>query len=205
MTRLEMLSIPVNSVDMIIPLGGATSNIGGLEEFGYRHMQSKDSKKPYLACSEKLWKIVKPRLDYADGFQQKFVKKVGFKEEHISEALNLVPYSGGYGFHLEGARVFCAGPSSDESCDEDVLSSFLECDIILHRNCPGLLDLPIYLQKKIWIYGYSAYTEGSDPIPMLFMPQGSVIYDSDRRDKVMNKERFIRENSKRILGNEAAK
>ena len=200
-----MLSIPMNSVDMIVPLGGRTSNIGGLEEFGYRHFHSKDSKKPYLACPEKLWDSIEPRLDYGSGFQQKFVKKIGFKEEHITETLTFVTYvSGSYGFHLEKARIFCAGPDSNAGCDENILST-LDCDIILHRDSPDLQTLPVYLQRKIWLYGYPEYTEGTDPVPMLYIPQGSVIYDSDRRDKIMNKERFIRENSKRILGNEAAK
>lgn len=199
--RLEFLGLKIDSIDMIVPLGSKVSDIGGLEEFGYRNLQ-KDNK-PYLACPEKLWGELTPKVDYLDGFQKKFVKKIGFKEEHITETLTFITNGTNYGFRLEFAKILCCGGILKP--DEQIITANEDCQLILHANHKDLTELPVYLQNRMWLFGYDEHTEGSDPLPMLFLPQSAWIYDSDRRDKVLTKERYIRENSKRVIGNENLK
>lgn len=197
--RLELLGVPLDKIDMIIPLGHTVAQAGGLDEFGYLFQHS-DSK-PYLACPENLMSRITGRIEHPGGYHFKVVKKVGFKEEHVTETLTFIDnLTGSYGFRLETAKLFCSGAAE---VNEDWLFQNLDCDLLLHEERPGLEDLPVYMQNKIWVYGYSKPLEGNDPLPMLYMPQGSWIYDSDRRDKVMAKERYIRENSKRVLGQAA--
>jgi hypothetical protein len=199
--RLELIGVPLDKVGMIIALGSSIAQIGGLDEFG--ELALKSTTKPYLVAPAKLIPKIVSRIDSADGFQIKSVSKVGFKEEHLTETLTFLDnFSGSYGFRLEEAKVFCSGSAE---VNEDWLHQNFDCEILLHEDRQELLELPVYLQDKIWIYGYDKPTDGADPLPMLFMPQSSWIFDSDRRDKIMAKNRFIRENSKRVLGNEAVK
>jgi len=198
--RLEILGIPLNKIGMIVPLGASNMDIGGLDEIGAVFADAAD--KPYLACPQRLLDKVAERVSYIEGFQKRAVKKINITEEHITEAINFIPNSNGtYGFQLEFARIYCAGHTK---VNPEFLSTF-DCDLILHKEDPELTELPVYLQNKVWIYGYRSPTEGSDPLPMLFMPQSAFIFDSDRRDKIMVKERYIRENSKRVIGNDAHK
>lgn len=196
--RLELLNIPLESIDMVVPLDHTVAQIGGLEELGLLFKERKD--KPYLVTTEALWGKIKQKIDHPKSFQVKVAKQIGIREEHFTETLSFVDnFSGSYGFKLDIARVFCSG-SAD--VNEDWLYKHMDYDIILHDDRPELAELPVYIQTKLWIYGYTKQADGLDPLPMLYMPQGSCVYDSDRRDKVMVKERYIRENSKRLLGNE---
>ena len=198
--RLELLGVPIDRIGMIIPLGSAIAQIGGIDEFA--HIFKDSPSKPYLAAPAQLLATLANRYDSVSKFQLKSVQKVGFKEEHLTETLTFVSnYCGSYGFRLEDAKVFCSGSAE---VNEDWIFKNTDCDILLHEDRPQLLELPVYLQNKLWIYGYEKPPEGTDPLPMLFMPQGSWIFDSDRRDKVMAKERYIRENSKRVIGNESS-
>lgn len=193
--RLEAIGLSIESVDMIVPLGSSTAQCGGLDEFGYRARKSKT--KPYLASPLALQQKLRTRLEYPTSFAFKAVKRIGFTEEHISEELEIIDnLSGGYGFRLSSAKIFCSGSAE---VNEDWLFQNLDCDLLLHEERESLEDLPVYIQDKIWIYGYHKIGEGSDPLPMLLIPQNSVIYDSDRRDKTLTKERFIRENAKKQL------
>lgn len=196
--RLEVLGMIPSDIGMIVPLGSTVAQAGGLDEFGhiFRHVP----KKPYLTCTENLLSRVLGRIEYPRSFQPRAAKQIGFKEEHITESLHFIDnYSGSYGFKLESAGIFCSGAAA---VNEDWLHRNFDCNILLHEDRPELIDLPIYLQEKIWIYGYPKPGDGTDPLPMLHLPQNSFIYDSDRRDKIMTKQRYIRENSKRVLGNE---
>ena len=199
--RLEVLGLSPDKIDMIIPLGYSVAHAGGLDELG--HIFRHSAQKPYLACPENLMSKILGRIEYPRSFQPRAAKQVGFKEEHITETMVFVDnFSGSYGFRLEAAGIFCSGSAK---VNESWLHRQMDCNILLHEDRPELIDLPIYLQKKVWIYGYSKLSDGSDPIPMLFLPQGTFVYDSDRRDKTITKERYIRENSKRIVGNEESK
>jgi hypothetical protein len=199
--RLEALNIPLSKIDMILPLAASVSAIGGLDEMGHHALMEKRC--PYLAGPTSLLRRISEKIDNNAGFQHKYVQKVGFKEEHLTETFNFVDnMQGSYGFRLETAKVFCSGSAR---VDEDWLFKNMDCDILLHEEREELQALPVYMQNKIWVYGYSKPPDGTDPLPMLYLPQGSWVYDSDRRDKVMAKERYIRENSKRTLGNESSK
>lgn len=199
--RLEGMGIELNKIEMVIPLGTSTADIGGLDEFGAAFTASKN--KPYLAGPEKLIERVAARTTYIDGFQKKSAKKIGINEEHITETITFIPNQNGtYGFRMEFAKIYCSGPAP---VSEETLSKQTDCDAILHEDGPALPYLPVYIQNKIWLYGYKAPAEGADPLPMLYLPQGAFFFDSDRRDKLMAKERYIRENSKRLVGNESSK
>lgn len=202
--RLATVGVPLEKIDMIVLLGASVAQAGGLDEFGhyFQEVASNCEGKPYLACPEALMSKVLGRLEYPHGLSPKVVKKISFTEEHVSETLTFVDnFSGGYGFRLEEAKVFCSGRAK---VNEEWLHQNMDCDLILHEDRPELAELPIYLQERIWIYGYPKQPDGTDPIPMLYVPQNSFVYDSDRRDKILTKERFIRENSKRVVGNEGA-
>jgi hypothetical protein len=191
----------MDNVDMIVPLGTSVAEIGGIDEFGHHFYKS--SSKPLLACPEKLLSEVLNRLQHPGGLSPKAVKKIGFKEEHVTESLTFIDnLSGGYGFRLEHAKIFCSGTAF---VSEDWLNKHMDCALILHCDSKELQELPVNIQEKVWIYAYDKPVPGTDPLPMLYMPQGQYVLDSDRRDKVMTKERFIRENSKRVVGNESQK
>lgn len=199
--RLELSGISIKEIDMVIVLGDSVSQAGGLDEIGY--ICGYREEKPYLVCPEVLLKKLALKYDNLSGFQTKAVTKVGFKEDHITETFSFVDnHSGGYGFRLEESKVFCSGIAK---VNEEWLSAHMDCEIMLHQEHQELTALPIYLQNKLWVFGYDKMQETADMLPMLFLPQGSCVFDSDRRDKIMTKERFIRENSKRVLGNEGTK
>jgi hypothetical protein len=220
--RLAMLDIPLEKVDMFIPLSPRAEQVGGLEEVA-RYFLGKPNK-PYLVAPERLMQKVKERLEPAfllylqSLFKIKTVTKVTVREEHSSEELTFVPNYldisiPSFGIRLEENKVFITG---ETALNETWLFKEMGCDVILHScttdNPPAghptapriseLEALPVYLQNKIWLYGYSSnFQEVTEPLPMLFLPQGSTILDTSRRDKILLKERFIRENSRRILGN----
>jgi len=222
--RLEAIGISLDQIDMILPLSPRGDQIGGLEEIAHYFMGK--SKKPYLVAPEKLLQKIKERIEPAflfylkELFQVKAVSRIQVKEEHISETLSFVPNYldlniPSYGIRLEDAKIFITG---ETALNETWLFKEMGCNAILHScnlsagitGYPGppslaeLQTLPVYLQNKLWLYGYgNAFAEHeSQIIPMLFLPQGAAVYDSARRDKILNKERYLRENAKRLLGNE---
>jgi hypothetical protein len=220
--KLAMLDIPIDKIDMFIPLSPRGEQMGGLEEIA-RYFLGKPNK-PFLVAPERLMQRIRERLEPAfllyihSLFKIKTVTKVTVREEHYSEELSFVPNYldisiPSFGLRLEESKVFISG---ETALNETWLFKEMGCDVILHScttdNPPAghptsptlkeLESLPLYLQNKIWLYGYgSNYQELVEPLPMLFLPQGSTILDTSRRDKLLLKERFIRENSRRILGN----
>jgi hypothetical protein len=221
-SRLGMLGVTLDQIDMFVPLSPRGDQIGGLEEVA-RHFLGKE-KKPFLVAPERLMVKIKERLEPAfllylqTMFITKTVTKITVREEHFTEVLSFIPnYLNvaipSFALKLEESKVFISG---ETELNETWLFKEMGCDLILHscvtdRTPPGhpsapsleeLSALPVYLQNKIWLYGYSNnYTDLAEPLPMLFLPQGVTVLDTSRRDKILMKERYIRENSRRILGN----
>lgn len=220
--RLAMLDIPLEKIDMFIPLSARGEQIGGLEEIARYFLGKPD--KPFLVAPDKLMQKVKERIEPAfllylqTMFRIKTVTKVTVREEHSSEELSFIPNYldisvPSYGIKFEESKVFITG---ETNLNETWLFNQMDCDLILHscvtdRIPPGhpsppslteLSTLPVYLQNKIWLYGYTNnHADILEPLPMLFLPQGSTVLDTSRRDKTLLKERYIRENSRRVLGN----
>ena len=213
--KLETINLSVEQIDMWIPLYFDLGQVGGLWEVASR---VKD-KKPFLVAPEKLLAPIKSLfLALGDGvplnnfFDVRGASKAIINEEHHTENLRFVPNYGtrpSYGLSLEESEIFISGRTAIN--DEFLHQHGSPAEVILHscEHPEATLDmlsaLPVYIQKKTWLYGYSSPIEKMDePLPMLFLPQGTCVYDSSRKDKHLEKERFIRENSKRVLGNQSS-
>lgn len=213
--KLESISLSVNDIDMWIVLGNRIYQCGGLEEVAARCSAQND--RPYLVAPktvldgvEELLKLAVP-IEYC--FETKAVQSINIKEEHYSEFIKFIKVPSTretYGIRLEESKIYITGESI---VHEDLLYRYgNDAELILHDGLfsfdyqshvmERLLKLPVYIQKKIWIYGYTnAYKLDLDPLPMMYLPQGSYVYDSSRKAKYFSKERFLRENSRRKLGN----
>lgn len=222
--KLEAINIAPDRVDIWVPLHMGSDQIAGLEEIGHKVLSQEYSSKPYVACPAPLAAAVEERLrSRFHGhcpLHMKPTKKIHIQEEHLEEVVTFVPNYGtmeGYGLHFEESEIFISGDT--ELNDEWLHNNGSAAKLIFHAcrlggptGLPGqnplpaeLQELPVYLQQKIWLYGYeNSYQSEIDPLPMLFLPQGAWIYDSDRKDKHLEKERFIRESSKRQIGNQRA-
>lgn len=219
-SRLQQLEIGLESIDAILVLSPRGDQVGGLEEIARFFLGR--PKKPMLLAPEKLMTRVRERLEPAftvflqDLFNVKSVVKFSIAEEHQSETLKFVPNYldaaiPSFGLRLEEARIFISG---ETGLNETWLFKEMGCDVILHscvttkrpQGYPGaprleeFSELPVYLQNKIWLYGYhNGHQELAEPLPVLFLPQGVAVYDGTRRDRVLNKERYIRESAKKSL------
>jgi hypothetical protein len=203
--KLETINLHMDQIDMWIPLNAGPDQIGGLWEAAH----SQREKKPYLVAPGALLHRIEELLPDSSilktSFDLKASTKISFSEEHLSETIQFEKNYGrqpSYSLIFEEAEIFISGTT--EVNDEFLHRCGMPAQIILH-NCSdleALQQLPVYLQKKVWIYGYkNALLEQEDPLPMLFLPQGTCLFDSDRKEKHLDKERFIRENAKRLIGN----
>jgi hypothetical protein len=215
---LERYGYDVTKLSVILILSPYIDQVAGLVELAYIFKNSK--KKPVLAVPSKLMGVLRERVEPEIGFfldeafSLKSVTRLLIKEEYFSESIAYVanylgPSVPSFGLRFENAKIFISG---ETKLNEDWLYKEMSCDLILHscRTHTGstgasptldeIIQLPLYLQSKIWLYGYENSTKDVEqPFPMMFLPPGAWVYDSDRRDKLINKERFIRENSKRQL------
>lgn len=198
---LEKFGLSLDKVSMILPLDSSISQFGGLDELGAFFKDRK--KKPILACPSDLLSRILGRIEYPSSFDCKAITKVSIKEKYFTETISFVPNyrdSTSFGFRLEESKIFVSGRCP---VNEDWLFKEMNCDLILHYDEEALVDLPIYLQNKIWIYGYQGpFEKGSDPIPMLYLSQGTIVYDSDRKHKLIDKNRHIKEATAKLLGRE---
>jgi len=213
--KLETINLSIDKIDMFILLSSRLDQVGGLEEVWSKPRE----KKPYLVAPQLVLtslsednNLFKPIWDR---FEVRSVKKMTINEENFSEEATFIDnYFGySYGLYLESSQIFITGRCE---LNEDFLHHHgATAEIILHDcsldedfygkravSLKELQTLPLYIQKKLWIYGYNnSYLNQEDPLPMLFLPQGTCIFDSERKEKHLDKERFIRENSKRQIGN----
>ena len=213
--KLETINLSIEQIDMFILLSSRTDQVGGLEEVWNR----KKEKKPYLVAPTLVLNELEGNKIYAplwESFEMRGISKVSLNEEHYSETVRfiknyLVGQPPSYSLYFEESEVFVSGTT--DLNDEFLHRNGMPAEIILHQcitpaqvgagtTLQALQELPVYLQQKIWLYGYgNDYLTLEEPLPMLFLPQGSCVFDSERKDKHLEKERFIRENSKRQMGN----
>jgi hypothetical protein len=220
--KMESIGLKLSDVQIIVPLSSRLDQISGLYEFAVRSIRG-DIAKPHLAGSASLLEKIEAKLGFYlhKAFEVTATRKLHLVEEHTEETVELVPgYLGSepsYGAVFEQAEVFISGEV--ELNDEWIHRHGAGSKLILHScrkneepiqdfpqaaSIPELETLPVYLQQKIWLYGYdNDYQELIDPLPMLYLPQGQTLYDSERKAKHLDKERFIRENAKRTMGNAA--
>lgn len=201
---------------VVAVLSPQLDQIAGLVELSSFFKDKK--KKPCLVAPAKLIPLIRERVESEtghfldDSFSVKAVSKLVIKEEYFSETVTFIPnfmnpLIPSYGVRFENAKLFISG---ETVLNEDWLYKEMGSDLILHMcNTPGtpigtapsvaqIQELPLYLQSKMWLYGYeTAAKEMEQPFPMMFVPPGAYVFDSDRRDKLLSKERFIRENSKK--------
>jgi len=213
MPALERYGYSIEAVAVIMVLSSNYDQIAGLLEIA---AYSTKKKKPTLAVPAKLIGMIRSKLEEELGsfleeyFDVKIIAKLHIKEEYHTEIISFVPNFmdprlPSYGLKFENAKVFISG---ETKLNESWLFREMDCSIILHscgttRNnrsaaVAEIQELPGYLQNKIWLYGYDSDAKNLEqPFPMLYLPPGSWIYDSERRDKILSKERFIRENSRK--------
>ena len=220
-TKLDSINLSVEQIDMWMPLTSRLDQIGGLVE-----VASVSKKKPFLVApsplitelEELFFDLTKTHL--SDSFEVRRVLKTTVNEEHNTDTVVFVRnYPTGaafpsYSVHLEEAEVFISG---DTELNEEFLHRYgVPSRVVLHSCSVGkvlgarnatlqeMQTLPLYIQTKIWLYGYdNTHATLEDPIPMLFLPQGTCVYDSERKEKHLDKERFIRESSRRLIGNQS--
>lgn len=214
---LEVLETSLDAVSMFIVLNPMPYQIQGLVEVAMHFVNKKD--KPILAAPYRLINALRERLEVDLGFrlesafQVKAVNKLEIREEYSSHSIQFVqnymdPQIPSYGLRFEEAGVFISG---ETPLNEDWLFKEMKSELILHAcnlsevkcniykapTIAELSQLPLYLQNKIWLYGYEKLDIGDHPIPMMFVPPRAWIYDSTRRDRVLSKERFLREASRK--------
>jgi ribonuclease BN (tRNA processing enzyme) len=218
--KLSTISMSADKVDMWIILSPTMDQIGGLWEIASLTKQTR----PFLVGAESVLRQTKNLFELTVGknlldyFETRSISRVKIDEEHQSESIKFIPNYHrnipSYSLLLEESEIFISG---NTALNDEFLHQYgAPAKLILHSCnisndpsnqsvCPTLEELqtlPMYIQSKIWLYGYdNTYTDTEDPIPMLFLPQGTCIYDSIRKDKHLEKERFIRESSRRQLGN----
>ena len=219
--KLSAIGLEIDDIDMWVPLHTRAEQSGGLEE-----VAATATKKPYVVAPNQVISEISKIL--GTSFSSAYEKKVGLKsalkihinEEHYSEILTFIPnhFKSQQSFSVlfETAQVMISG---DTALNEDFIERHgMACEVILHtcvtdskssfEENAGLAELqtlPVYLQKRIWLYGYgNNYLNVEDPLPMLFIPQGHIVYDSQRKDPWIRKDKFIRDEGRRQLGNRSA-
>lgn len=215
--KLDAINMSSEQIDMWIPLSSSIDQIGGLFEVAASPAKAG---KPFITAPHTIITQADEVFSRVTGsplkekFELRSALKVSFSEEHFSESLSFVSNHGrGFGLFFDQAGVFITGdaPANDEFLHRHGSPAQLilhSCTLTEPATQKGpatiteLQKLPIYLQSKIWLYGYeNSYLNRADPIPMMFLPQGTCLFDSSRKETHLEKERFIRENSKRIIGN----
>lgn len=212
MTALDRYGYEASQLSVITVLSPQQDQIAGLVEIA---SMVRKHKKPILAAPANIINAIAPKVEVEMGcflnevFDVKKISKFHIKEEYYSEVVSFVPNHldpliPSYGLKFESAKVFISG---ETKLNEDWLFKAMDCEIILHHisqegkrspTISELQELPGYLQNKMWTYGYEKDAkELEQPFPMLYLPPGAWIFDSGRRDKILSKERFIRENSKK--------
>jgi len=219
--KLESINIPLSRISIWAPLNSRLEQIGGLQEIAFKSL-SGALEKPYLAAPQGLLDEITIKLSHIDlsaAFNLRATKAINIQEDHHSdETIRFVPnylqkQTESYGLVFDSCGVFISGESAlnseylhrHGSPSEIILHSFSSIQHEAYTASATIAELetlPIYIQRKIWLYGYEKdYHDLDVPLPMLFLPQGQDIYDSSRKMKYLDKEKFILDEAKRVQGN----
>jgi hypothetical protein len=215
-TALEKYGYDLDNLSVITFLSPHIDQIGGIIELA--HIFKNKKKKPILSAPAKLLEKVRERIEpelgffLNESFDVKSSVKIHIKEEFFTETIVFVPSFinpsiPSFAVRLESAKIFITG---ETAINEDWLFKEVGNDLILHscrstKSSGGvspfvseIQELPVYLQTKIWVYGYDISSKDLEqPFPMMYLPPGSWVFDSERRDRLLSKDRFIRENSRK--------
>jgi hypothetical protein len=206
--KLNELDI-LDKISMITLLSPNPDQTAGLFEFA--HLYKKMKKKILLAAPKAVIEEVVHNFERdtglraADVFEIKAVTKIIINEEHFSDTLVFVTnYSkNSYAVKFEKARVFITGAAK---LNEDWIHKHIDYDVILHQIddsgteatlCPeieAIKAVPLYVQKRIWLYGYRHSPDAQHPLPMMLLPPFAWVFNSERKEKLISKERMISEN-----------
>lgn len=220
----KLESLGITTVDVWTLLDTRLTQVGGLEEIAWRVSCGELPKQTLVGPASLINRLshmmaVSLGAPITEFFDVSHTRVIRIEEEHFGDSIEFVPnYLGdaSFGLSMENSGVFITG---EAPLNEEFLHAYgSPVETILHSctlspkghlsSAPTLValqTLPVYMQSKIWLYGYeNRYLETEDPLPMLFLPQGTWIFDSDRKEKTLNKERFIRENGNRVRGNQNA-
>lgn len=217
LSALERYSYDVNKLSLITFQTDRMDQISGICALAplTRIRQEKPIMAAPSALIDSIKKKIEPELGFPldEAFDIKRIQKMTIKEEYYQETIVFVRSTDdrhlSYGLRFENAGLFVTG---ETELNEDWLFKEMASEIILHTckttahtvsRAPmveQLSELPLYLQNKIWLTGYEPDTrEAEQPFPMMFLPAGAALFDSTRRDKLMNKSRLIREHTKKQI------
>ena len=215
-TAIEKYGYRLEDISVITFLSPQSDQIAGILELA--HIFRNNPQRPILSAPAKLIASMRERIEpelgffLNESFDVKASVKIHIKEDFFSETIAFVPSFispaiPSYALRFESSKIFLTG---ETNLNEDWLFKEIGNDLILHscRNSSSsggasplvseIQDLPMYLQSKMWLYGYDSTAKDTEqPLPMMYLPPGSWIFDSSRRDKLLSKGRFIRENSRK--------
>lgn len=210
-TRLAALG-DENNLSMVVLLSSTFDQMAGLYELANLPRKSRI----VIATTAAIMQDVKSKLagflppGTLSFFEYKCVTKVSFEEEHFSETMSLVPNYGpdhSCAIRFENAKVMITGAAP---LNEDWLHHHIDCDLILHQidergitpspTIESLQKIPLYMQNRIWVYGYDDISKEAQPFPMMYVTPLAWVFNSWRKQKIMSKERVIKENATKQLG-----
>ena len=209
----KLESIGIDSVDMWVIPSTSLEQVGGLLEV------LKDSRllgNPYLvgpanvlSCVESTLRAT-DRARLSDRFNVQPAHRIRVEDENTNETIKLIQrtedLSQGHDILFEDAKLFISNSAPSE--DPAFLENLGKAKLILQRwDADSCFSdtLPQDALHKTWLFAYpDHYRDLTEHKPLLFLPQGTCAYDSTRRDAYLDKERFVREAGRRLLGTQAS-
>lgn len=206
-SKLESINMKMSDIDLWILGDTRVSQSGGVEELSF--IQTKTSKKPSVAATASI--LSKIGSKYKDGLKGKNIESldtksvlsVRVKDDNYEDSIKVIQESPTYSsYFFTNSKIAISHISKLDKFLE--ISQIMICDIDGEDDVAveKLKELPVYVQQKLWVVGYkNDYQKMDEMFPILPLPQGSCIYDSERKEPYLSKERFIRDNAKRTAGN----
>lgn len=201
--KLESINMSLDSVDVWALTSTDVFRSGGIEEVCNTPLKSST----VITAGTALMMQLKKKFNISRGVNGK-IKEVSSSficvaDEHYEERITYGRSANEVVF--ENSRIVVVDLSTIHRHAEwanlilfDVSSGSSDLSV----EIDFLRDLPVYVQQKVWIVGYgNKYSEIEDPFPMMFMPQGTCVFDSERKDRYISKEKFIWDDGKRVAGN----
>jgi hypothetical protein len=199
-SKLESIAMSLSDIDVWLLTSAGVSWSGGIEEVCNTQL----TKSTVLAAAPSLMPTLREKYAPSRGSNKKVSEvsspKVRLEDDHFEEKIS----------YDQSGVVFES--SSVALTDIHGIAKFADCQTILCNVMNGTTDMsvefdylrefPLYIQAKIWLVGYgNTYQTIEDPLPIMFMPQGTCVFDSERKERHISKERFIASEGKRLVGN----